>query len=123
MVCRPMGNITIILIIDFIKIYSNDLFWDIHRYSYVASNDICSNPITKIIINFKTFWKRFQKPHIMIDTIKDFITSVNLFDFIVALIFTYCVLQCFIKGFSLSLISFMKWVFSTILTIMINNHQ
>ena len=55
----------------------------------------------------------------MIDTIKDLITSVNLFDFIVALIFTYCVLQCFIKGFSLSLISFMKWVLSTVITIIL----
>ena len=55
----------------------------------------------------------------MIDTIKDLITSVNLFDFIVALIFTYCVLQCFIKGFSLSLISFMKWILSLIITIIL----
>ena len=43
--------------------------------------------------------------------------NINLFDVFVAIIFIYCVVQCFLKGFSLSLISFMKWVFSTIVTI------
>ncbi len=43
--------------------------------------------------------------------------NINLFDIFVAIIFIYCVVQCFLKGFSLSLISFMKWVFSTIVTI------
>ncbi len=42
---------------------------------------------------------------------------LNLFDISVAIIFIYCVVQCFLKGFSLSLISFMKWVLSTIVTI------
>ncbi len=42
---------------------------------------------------------------------------INVFDIIVLIIFTYCIIQCFIKGFSLSLISFMKWVLSTIVTI------
>ncbi len=42
---------------------------------------------------------------------------LNLFDIFVAIIFIYCVVQCFLKGFSLSLISFMKWVLSTIVTI------
>ena len=55
----------------------------------------------------------------MFSTMKDLITNVNLFDFIVTVIFTYCVIQCFIKGFSLSLISFMKWVLSTIITIIL----
>ena len=32
---------------------------------------------------------------------------------------TYFVIQCFIKGFSLSFISFMKWVFALILTIIL----
>ncbi len=45
--------------------------------------------------------------------------SINLFDSIVVIIFFYCVFQCFIKGFSLSLISFMKWVLSTIITIIL----
>ena len=44
---------------------------------------------------------------------------LNLFDISVAIIFIYCVVQCFLKGFSLSLISFMKWVLSTIVTIIL----
>ena len=31
----------------------------------------------------------------------------------------FIVVQCFVKGFSLSLISFMKWVLSTIVTIIL----
>ena len=31
----------------------------------------------------------------------------------------YSIIQCFLKGFSLSLISFMKWVLSTIITIIL----
>ena len=54
---------------------------------------------------------------------KDFfdiiINNINLFDFFICLIFIYCIVQCFIKGFSLSLISFMKWVLSTIVTIIL----
>ena len=49
----------------------------------------------------------------------DFLNRVNIFDAIVTLIFIYSVIQCFLKGFSLSLISFMKWVLSTILTIIL----
>ena len=45
--------------------------------------------------------------------------NINLFDFFVFVIFVYCVIQCFLKGFSLSLISFMKWVLSTIVTIIL----
>ena len=45
------------------------------------------------------------------------INNINLFDIFVAIIFLYCIIQCFLKGFSLSLISFMKWVLSTIVTI------
>ena len=47
------------------------------------------------------------------------INNVNLFDVFVILIFFYCIIQCYIKGFSLSLISFMKWVISTIVTIIL----
>ena len=47
------------------------------------------------------------------------INSINLFDLFVSLIFIYCIIQCFLKGFSLSLISFMKWVLSTIVTIIL----
>ena len=51
--------------------------------------------------------------------IESFISAINLFDFFVFLIFVYCVLQCFFRGFSLSLISFMKWVVSLIVTIIL----
>ena len=55
----------------------------------------------------------------MISNFLEHISSINLFDIFVSLIFTYCVIQCFLKGFSLSLISFMKWVLSTIVTIIL----
>ena len=45
--------------------------------------------------------------------------NINIFDAFVALIFIYCVVQCFLKGFSLSLISSMKWVISMIVTIIL----
>ena len=47
------------------------------------------------------------------------INNINLFDIFVAAIFTYCIIQCFLRGFSLSVISFMKWVLSTIITIIL----
>ena len=46
-------------------------------------------------------------------------SNINLFDIFVSIIFIYFVVQCFLKGFSLSLISFMKWVFSTVVTIIL----
>ena len=55
----------------------------------------------------------------MISNFLENINSINLFDIFVSLIFIYCVIQCFLKGFSLSLISFMKWVLSTIVTIIL----
>ena len=55
----------------------------------------------------------------MIDTLFELINEFNFFDFIVILIFIFTVTQCFLKGFSLSLISFMKWVLSTIITIIL----
>ena len=55
----------------------------------------------------------------MISNFLEFISSINLFDVFVSLIFIYCIIQCFLKGFSLSLISFMKWVLSTIVTIIL----
>ena len=55
----------------------------------------------------------------MISNFLEQISSINLFDMVVSLIFAYCVIQCFLKGFSLSLISFMKWVLSTIVTIIL----
>ena len=55
----------------------------------------------------------------MINIFKDFISSINLFDFFVTLIIIYNVFQCFFKGFSLSLISFSKWILSLIVTIIL----
>ena len=55
----------------------------------------------------------------MISNFLEHLNNINLFDIFVGLIFIYCVIQCFLKGFSLSLISFMKWVFSTIATIIL----
>ena len=47
------------------------------------------------------------------------ISVIHLFDILIVVIFSYCIIQCFLKGFSLSLISFMKWVFSTVITIIV----
>ena len=55
----------------------------------------------------------------MIDVLQDFVSSLNFFDIIVFIIVIYNVIQCFNKGFSLSLISFSKWVLSTIVTIIL----
>ena len=55
----------------------------------------------------------------MVDDFLKIFSSLNLFDLIIFLIFLYCILQCFLKGFSLSLISFMKWIISTIVTIIL----
>ena len=50
---------------------------------------------------------------------ENIISNINLFDIFITIIFIYCIVQCFLKGFSLSLISFMKWVLSTIVTIIL----
>ena len=55
----------------------------------------------------------------MIDEFLDFISNINLFDIFVIIIFIYYIFQCFFKGFSLSLISFSKWILSTIITIIL----
>ena len=55
----------------------------------------------------------------MTDLLKDLIDGINLLDIFFSLILIYNVIQCFLKGFSLSLISFMKWVLSTIITIIL----
>ena len=47
------------------------------------------------------------------------VEKINYFDIAVLVVVTYFVIQCFLKGFSLSLISFMKWVISTIVTIIL----
>ena len=53
------------------------------------------------------------------DFFKNILNSFNLFDLFFLIVLFYSVIQCFLKGFSLSLISFMKWVFSTIVTIIL----
>jgi membrane protein required for colicin V production len=45
--------------------------------------------------------------------------DINLFDFFFLIIIIYNVIQCFLKGFSLSLISFSKWIVSTVVTIIL----
>ena len=53
------------------------------------------------------------------DFFDSIINNVNWFDVFIALIFIYCIFQCFIKGFSLSLLSFLKWIMSIIITIIL----
>ena len=55
----------------------------------------------------------------MMESIDKVLENINLFDIIAATIMTYSIVQCFLKGFSLSLISFMKWVLSTVITIIL----
>ena len=55
----------------------------------------------------------------MIEILQDFFYIINFFDIFVFIIVIYNVFQCFYKGFSLSLISFSKWILSTIITIIL----
>ena len=55
----------------------------------------------------------------MTDLINTIFSHLNLFDLIFFLILIYSIIQCFLKGFSLSLISFMKWIISTVVTIIL----
>jgi membrane protein required for colicin V production len=55
----------------------------------------------------------------MTDLLNNFFDNINLLDIFFLIVITYNVLQCFLKGFSLSLISFMKWVLSTVVTIIL----
>ena len=55
----------------------------------------------------------------MTDLFKDFFNNINLLDIFFVIILVYNVIQCFVKGFSLSLISFMKWILSTVITIIL----
>ena len=47
------------------------------------------------------------------------LSNINLFDTIFLILMTYFIIQCFLKGFSLSFISFMKWVFALVVTIIL----
>ena len=55
----------------------------------------------------------------MIEILSDIFNKINLFDLFFSIILFYYVIQCFLKGFSLSLISFMKWILSTVITIIL----
>ena len=55
----------------------------------------------------------------MMDFLEHITDSVNLFDIFVLIVLMYNVIKCFVKGFSLSLILFMKWVLTTIITIIL----
>ena len=55
----------------------------------------------------------------MVNDSLELIKNINFFDIFVSVIFIYSIIQCFLKGFSLSLISFMKWIVSTIVTIIL----
>ena len=55
----------------------------------------------------------------IVDFFENLLNKINLFDIFFFLILIYNIMQCFIKGFSLSLISFMKWIISTIVTIIL----
>ena len=46
-----------------------------------------------------------------------FLNSLNFFDLFFFIIMIYSIIQCFFKGFSLSFMSFMKWVLSVVITI------
>ena len=47
------------------------------------------------------------------------LSNINLFDTIFFIVMIYSIIQCFLKGFSLSFVSFMKWVLSLVITIIL----
>ena len=49
----------------------------------------------------------------------DNFSQFNIFDIIFLILMIYYVIQCFLKGFSLSFMSFMKWIFALIVTIIL----
>ncbi len=53
------------------------------------------------------------------DKIFETLSEINVFDIIFLVLMIYFIIQCFLKGFSLSFISFMKWVFALVLTIIL----
>ena len=55
----------------------------------------------------------------MSEIFENLISNVHMFDIICLIILLYNVVQCFLKGFSLSLIAFMKWILSIIITIVL----
>ena len=55
----------------------------------------------------------------ILDFFEKLMNDTNLFDFFFFLVMIFFIIQCFLKGFSLSLISFMKGVLSIIVTIIL----
>ena len=55
----------------------------------------------------------------IVNYLEQLVNTINLFDVFFSVILIYSIIQCFLKGFSLSLISFMKWVLATIITIIL----
>ena len=55
----------------------------------------------------------------MFNNFVNLIENINLLDLFFLIILIYFVIQCFVKGFSLSLISFLKWILSTVITIIL----
>ena len=53
------------------------------------------------------------------DSFLEFIKEIPLFDFIFAVVMTHSIIRCFLKGFSLSFISSLKWILSLIITIIL----
>ena len=47
------------------------------------------------------------------------LSTINIFDIIFLILMVYFIIQCFLKGFTLSFISFMKWVLALIVTIIL----
>ena len=47
------------------------------------------------------------------------LSNINIFDIIFLFLMVYFIIQCFLKGFTLSFISFMKWVLALIVTIIL----
>ena len=55
----------------------------------------------------------------MFDEILKFFSEINPFDVAFCFLTIYFIIQCYLKGFSLSFISFMKWIFSIVVTIVL----
>ena len=55
----------------------------------------------------------------MFNFFENLINNINWFDVIFIIIMIYTVIQCYLKGFSLSVFSFMKWIFSVVITIIL----
>ena len=53
------------------------------------------------------------------EDIINFLSDVNIFDIFFLILMVYSIVQCSSKGFSLSFISFMKWIFALIVTIIL----